>query len=145
MKIHKKHIKIFLLLAIFLISTNAMPTSSQEILIISVRSLPIAERERIVGFQINISAGRIVSLPAIPLGWSITIDNDPSWNTKFIGSLTVGSAALGIESLKDFIVIEKHEFMGLSFGIEAEIIVTQNFEKERRIRLKTEDFILKPF
>lgn len=143
MKALKNHINIFLLLAIIVLHTNVIATSPKEVLNISIGSLSLAEREKIVGFQFNITAGRIVSLPVVPLGWNITIDNDPSWKTKLIGSSIVGSAALGIESLQDLIVIEKYEFMGLSFGIEAEIIVTQDFEKDRHIHLKKENLMIK--
>jgi hypothetical protein len=142
-KLNNYFISIFLLLANIVVPAIAMATPSQELLSISVASLSLEERERIVGFQVNIKAGRIVNLPVIPFGWNIIIDNDPSWSTKIIGSTIVGSAALGIDSLKDFIVIEKHEFMGLNFGIEAEIIVTTDFEKERHIRLETKDLMIK--
>ena len=110
---------------------------------ISIGPVPISDKERVVGFKLNIKAGRIANLEFIPPGWNITIDNDPSWNATIVGSSMVGSAAIDIKSLDDFVVVEKYEFMGLNFVVEAEIVVTQDFEKERQIHLKTEDLVIK--
>jgi len=85
----------------------------------------------VVGFEIQIKSGRVVSFPTVPTGWDISIDNDPSWDTQLRGSSKVGAAALDVKFFGGFLVIEKDESLGLKFEAKGEIIVTEDFEHGR--------------
>ena len=82
-------------------------------------------------------------MPDIPIGWSISVDNDPSWNTNTSGTLIAGAAALDASFFREFVVIEKDESLGLPFSVEGEVVVTQDFSKERRIEVGLQDILLK--
>ena len=49
---------------------------------------------RLMGFSFDIASGRVASLGRAPAGWTITIDNDPSWHARIDAHAVVGAAAL---------------------------------------------------
>jgi len=112
---------------------------------VSIPSLKLTANERIVGFDIHVQSGVIVELPKVPFGWSLSIDNDPSWKTRVSGSLSVGAAALGPDFFRDFLVIdvEKDAPADVPFALHGEVIVTSDFATERRVKLGMKDFVLK--
>lgn len=134
-------------LVFFLLLETALAATpeaiSGEMWTVSIRHLPLAAKERVVGFQANVTAGRIVSVPSVPIGWDVRIENDPSWKTRITGSVIVGAAALGAEFFTEFLVLEKYEFMDLRFGVEATIVVTEDFTIERRIHVRMKDLVLR--
>lgn len=137
----KVQISQMLILAfVILISTPAM---SAEKFIFYLDKNQFSDNERVVGFELRIVAGKIDSFLSIPIGWSIDIDNDPSWKTKIVGSSVVGAAALRPDSLNNIIRIEKREFMDLEFNVKIDVIVTEDFEKERTVHLKMNDLVLR--
>jgi hypothetical protein len=101
------------------------------------------KHERITGFEIRVRSGRIAQLSNVPIGWSISVDNDPSWNTSVGGSIAVGAAALDPDFLRRFIVVEKEKDApsDMPFALEGEIFVTSDFSTERTIRLSSKDFL----
>ncbi len=109
---------------------------------VSIRSLPLGKGDRIVGFSLKMTAAAIASLPSLPIGWRIEVDNDPSWNTTISGSIVVGAAALDADFFQDFLVIEKHELRGTRFAIDGIVEVTKDFDKERKVRLSARDFLV---
>src|SRR3990167_8209655 len=119
------------------------PLAQEELWTLSIPTLPVSPQEKVVGFEVDIRAGGIASVPSVPMGWNLLINNDPSWHTKIRGSLLVGSAALDKFFFKDFLVIRKFEFMGLKFNVEGVVIVTEDFGKERRIKFGVKDLVLK--
>jgi len=121
-----------------------LPASGQ-ILSVSVPKLSLAKGERIVGFEVHLKAGRIALLPNIPIGWNMSVDNDPSWETVVKGSIEVGGAATDADFLREFMVIEKEPETSSDsrFELSGEVVVTADFKNERHIKLTMRDFITK--
>jgi hypothetical protein len=94
---------------------------------------------------IHVRSGRIALLPNVPIGWNISVDNDPSWNTVIKGSIDVGAAAMDPDFLRDFVVveIERDAPSDVHFDLQGEVIVTTDFIKERQIKLSMKDFATK--
>jgi hypothetical protein len=136
-----KKIGKFLTILFFLIMGS--PAISADKFVICLKNNHFADNERIIGFEVKITSGKVDSFLSVPIGWSINIDNDPSWQTKITGSFAVGAAALRPDLLSNIIRIEKNESIDLRFNIEIDIIVTKDFEKERTIHLKMNDLILR--
>jgi hypothetical protein len=114
-----------------------------ELWYVSLPALHIAAGERIVGFHIEVTSGRIAQVPDMPIGWNASVDNDPSWNTKIDASLIVAAAALNSSFFRDFIVLEKEPGSDNSFDLSGEIIVSKDFSSTRTIHVGMKDFRLK--
>ena len=142
MRSKKTYVEILLIMAVCITLILANEALSGEIFSLSIPQLAIAKQEKIVGFEVIVTAGRIVSFSTAPMGWNITINNDPSWHTKIIGSIIVGAASLGSNFFRDFLMIEKYEFMDLKFNVDAEIVLTEDFESERHVYLNMKDLVL---
>ncbi len=133
-----------LCLILSVLSINTVAAGPQRSTL-SVQTIKLAAGERIVSFEIRITAGAFRTISDLPLGWTVDIDNDPSWHTKVTGSLMVGAAALSPEELKKTkFLIEKEEFEDLRFQIEGTVVVTTDFVKTRNIQLNSSDFRLTP-
>lgn len=136
------------LLLFLVVLFSHLPALSQtraagELLTVSIRPMAMSSSERVVGFELNFTAAGVEYIRLIPMGWYVVIDNDPSWNTKIRGSIRVASAAVGWDFFRDFIVIRKFEFMDMKLSAEGVVILTEDFEKERRISLSTKDLLLR--
>lgn len=107
---------------------------------VSIPNLHLDEGERVVGYEIHITSGRIAKLPDIPIGWSLSVDNNASWNSSIKASATVGAAAVSRAFFRDFLVVEKNESLGVSFDLQGEIVVTKDFIREKRIKIDSKDF-----
>ncbi len=114
-----------------------------EKLSVSFASLKLTGAERVVGFEVTFVGAGIVSLPSVPMGWEISIDNQPSWNTRITASAVVGAAALDSRYFRSFIVIQKAPEKGLDFAISGTIWATEDFTTTREIQLKTTDVVLR--
>lgn len=133
------------LLAILLSATIAKPMpKAAKLELISVERLHIAEGERIVGFEFKITSGRVAKVLNAPIGWDISVENDPSWNTRIRGSILVAAAAVNASLLHDFAVIEQNENLGNAFQVRGEVIVSRDFLKERKIPITMSDVVLTP-
>lgn len=110
---------------------------------VSITSLNMKPKERVVGFDVCITSGRIARLSDFPIGWSISVDNDASWNAVAKGSATVGAAAIDINYFQKFMVIEKNESLGIPFDMKGEVIVTSDFAAERRIKFVLKNLTIK--
>ncbi len=106
----------------------------------SLPSLRLATEERIVGFEVRTKNALVRAIEPIPLGWHLTIDNDPSWNGSILASAKVGAAALDSSELGGITLWL--EAMG-EVGIEADIHITKNFESTRIVRVGTDQFNLR--
>jgi hypothetical protein len=111
--------------------------------LVSIPNLAISTDERIVGFEIHVKSGRIAQLPNVPIGWSLTVDNDASWSTTLAGNVIVGAASLDPNFFQGFLVIEKEQTLGLPFKIDADIMVTKDFSNYRHITLGMKRISLK--
>jgi hypothetical protein len=93
--------------ACLMASENAL---ASELYQLSMGGIPLKNNERISGFEITISAGRVMSLPLLPMGWNVVIDNDPSWTTSIRGNAPVGAAFLNNRDqnlLENMLTIER--------------------------------------
>lgn len=109
---------------------------------LSIRKLGIGAKERVCGFEFNLKSGRISEIHDLPRGWNINVDNDPSWNVTVTGSLIVGAAALDANFFKRFLVFEKNGSLGVPFDLAGEVIVTENFENVRRVKIDLKDCVI---
>jgi hypothetical protein len=110
----------------------------------SVGNLSLQKNERIVGLEVDVAAGAFDSITKLPVGWTVTIDNDASWQTKVQASVQVGAASLSPESLqKVLLIVRENEFGDLKFNISGIVIVTTDFKTERRIPLRQSDFLVR--
>lgn len=120
----------------------ATPASCAERFAISLGKTPFSNGERVVGFEVKVVSGGICSLASVPIGWYITIDNDPSYMTKITGSVLVGAAALDPNELQHIIIVEKNEIMDIKFDVKIKVIVTKDFDKTRTVSLRMKDLEL---
>jgi hypothetical protein len=123
--------------------SSASHRARRQTFSVSIPNLPVGTKERIVGFEIHVSSGRTAALPNIPIGWNLSVDNDPSWKTELEASSRVGASALAPGFFRNFLCIEKNESLGLPFGIAGEISVTEDFVKARKIPVAMKDIDLK--
>lgn len=108
---------------------------------VSLAGIKLEKNERIAAFEITISAGRIMSLPSLPMGWNLVIDNDPSWTTSMRGNGLVGAAFLGGNDqalLKNLLTIERLSDKLITkevpFDVKATVhIVNLESEQERTV------------
>lgn len=138
-----------MLLIACLYSAQARPgreanTSPMQLVSVSLPGLKLDPGERVVDFHFDVQSGRIARLSDIPIGWDVSVDNDPSWNTKIEGSIRVGAAALDASFFRDFALIEKQANPDLPFKIQGEIDVSKDFSNGRKIRLAMSDFSIHP-
>ncbi len=137
--------KIYIVLALampFLLNSNK---AQCQIMSVSIPALHIAPNERIVGFEIHVHSGRIALLPNLPIGWNVSVDNDPSWDTVIKGSIDVGAAAMDPDFLRNLLVVEveKGAPPDMPFDLQGEVVTTSDFKSERHIKLSTKDFTTK--
>lgn len=133
--------QIFLVVLTMLFGSGIGLCQSQTVSV-SIPSLHVTRRERVVGFEIHVTSGRVARLSDVPIGWNVSIDNDASWNAVAKGSLTVGAAALDANFFRNFMVIEKNESLGIPFDVRGEVVVTEDFATERRIKITLNDLAL---
>ncbi|MGC1106806.1 MAG: hypothetical protein WA876_09730, partial [Candidatus Acidiferrales bacterium] len=130
-------------LAVAVGATRGAPPAAKKVSL-SIAGLSIASGERVVGFEFHIRSGRITQVRDAPIGWNISVDNDPSWNTRVNGSAIVAAAALDASFFRNFLVVAKKESLGNSFEIHGDIVVTRDFVKERRIPVTMRELTLTP-
>lgn len=93
-----------------------------------------------------------MSLPLLPMGWNLVIDNDPSWTTSIRGNALVGAAFLNrrdqnllenlltIEQLSDDLISKE-----IPFDVKATIqIVNTESNMERTITATKDKLGLRP-
>lgn len=122
---------------------------SCELVHVAIPKDRLAENDRIVAFTASIAAGGVLSLPSVPIGWSITIDNDPSWQTSIKGTTIVGAAALDTRSspafFDRFLTIKKEPcsaYLDAPLDVTVEIVTTTDFVNLKTLVLKKSDLKL---
>ncbi len=95
-------------------------------------------------FKFHLQAARVVGLNDVPIGWSVSIDNDPSWNTSLEAIVKVGAAALDASFFHRFLKVEKAEPPLVPFELAGSIYVTRDFSDTREIKLELKDFHFAP-
>jgi hypothetical protein len=112
--------------------------------LVSAEHAVLRPGERIVGLKLTVRSGRIAALPSLPVGWSVTVENYPPWQTRMTGSILIGAAALSPAELKNFVVVEEYGAGTGPFDVELILTVTADFSRERRIRLPMDRLGLRP-
>jgi hypothetical protein len=110
---------------------------------VSVPGLHIDAVERVVGFDLEVTSGRIAQIADVPIGWNVSVDNDPSWNTKVHASVLVAAAALDGSYFKDFAVVEKEGNAENLFSVTGKVVVSTDFSKVREIPIGMKDFTVR--
>jgi hypothetical protein len=119
------------------------PPPHGHFVLVSLSALHITEAERVVGFDFGVTSGRIAKITDVPIGWNVSVDNDPSWNTKIHASVIVAAAALDGSYFRDFAVIEKEGNIDAPFEIKGKIVVSTDFSKVREIQVGMKDFTVR--
>ena len=120
-------------------SARAAP-AQKHLVSLSVPDLHVAAKERVVGFHFEVTSGRIARVRDMPIGWNISVNNDPSWNTTIDASIVVAAAAVDASFFKDFVVIEKIESAKIPFHVEGDVSVSSDFSSSRKLRVQMKDF-----
>ena len=127
---------------------TAQDVQASELYQLSLSCIKLDNTERISSFEITIKAGRIMSLPQLPMGWDLIIKNDPSWMTSVRGDALVGAAFLGnsdqlildnlliIEQLSDDIISKE-----VPFDVKAHISIINIVNEQERIVSVTKDML----
>jgi len=110
---------------------------------VSVPALRIDAGERVVGFDFEVTSGRVAEITDMPIGWNISVDNEASWNTKIHASVLVAAAALDGPYFTDFAVIEKEGNAEGPFEIKGKVVVSTDFSKVREIQVGMKDFTVR--
>lgn len=88
----------FLLLLVVAFAYPELDAIAQDgtnrLYIIKEKNIRLFHAGRVVGFHLSINRGAIKSISDIPPGWSIELDNDPSWEGQASGAFIVGAAAV---------------------------------------------------
>src|SRR6266581_4892915 len=122
---------------------RASHDASHQTLSVSIPKLQLSTKEHVVGFEIHVASGRIAAVPNIPIGWNLSIDNNPSWTTEIEASSKVGAAAVAPDFFREFLFVERDKSPDVPFRMWGEIVVTEDFATERHIRMEGKDFGLK--
>ena len=115
---------------------------------ISLNEFPVEKGERVVGFNVKIRAGSIYSLPKIPIGWSMIIENflnnEPPWNTSIEAVTGIGAGALDQSYFTNFIVVSKRYGLNSEpFDIQITLSTTIDFENEKKRIFSLKDITMK--
>ena len=112
---------------------------------ISTKNIDLGKYNRIANFELNIRSGSVYSVPRVPQGWEIYIDNQPSWNTRVTGGAVVGAAGLYTDFFEEeFLVIEKNtDYNPGMFRIELVLYTTSNFEDVKKYYVDSKNIVLK--
>jgi hypothetical protein len=143
---NKPKYRLFLAVAFVALAFGLLRVSEaarRQTIFVSIPALHATSKERVVGFEIHITSGRIAALPNVPIGWNVSIDNNASWNTLIKASSTVGAAAVDPGFFREFLVVEKNESLGVPFDMGGEVVVTEDFATARRIKIGIKDFALR--
>jgi hypothetical protein len=139
----KKHFRetlpLIIAICLFIFPTCALGSTLFDV---SIKHLELTKSERIIGYKLKITSGKISSLINVPIGWNVIIDNDPSWNTNLSGSIIVGAAALKAVYFRKFVQIEQFAQKDVSFDVELEVITTTDFVIEKTIKFTKKDLVL---
>jgi hypothetical protein len=113
---------------------------------VSLGAVPVKATERVVGFEVQVRSGRVVSLAGLPDGWEVSVENGPAGGARVSGSIIWGAAAFEagrFPGLLDFAVVETRAQPDVPFAVEAELRVTEDFEATRSVPLPRQDVTVK--
>lgn len=132
------------LCAICTVAGLALEPKPSPYLRVSIPRLALKKGERVVGFDIHFTSGRIAAMPKVPMGWTISVSNDASWLTSIEGRIIVGAAAVGPSFFRGFILIEIDRSLEIPFDAKGEVVVSEDFVNERRLKVGLKDLDITP-
>jgi hypothetical protein len=100
---------------------------------LSFSKLDIYPNERLSKFDLHINSAIVVSLPRVPMGWRIEIDNEPNWMPEISGIAIEQAADLEkSEFSKNFINLAGIPPELVKYGMTARITVSGYLELSHR-------------
>ena len=142
---NKNFMGIFLsLLLILFQSTMAHASSDGKELTITFPNVALAKGERVGGISVSVISGYFPSMPNIPFGWNVTVDNGGDSSSTIEGSTAVGAFFLEqneLQKLSFHVMTVKQE--GVKFNFTLKVTVTSDFEHTRDINLTMKDAVIK--
>jgi len=124
---------------------NSAQANENDSYVLQFPEFHLEKREKIAQFQIIVNAGIVRSISNLPVGWRVTIDNDPSWTSNVIANVTVGSDSLNEKTAKELkLTVIKNEIGDEKFHFSGIVMITEDFRKMKKIILKEGDLICLP-
>jgi hypothetical protein len=130
---------------LFLLVLWCQTVSASELYELSLEKSSLPKGERITGFKVSIDSGRVYSIPRLPEGWNIVVENDPSWCTNIQGRFLGNDAVVerpGKEFPMGFLIIEKLQEQKVShdvpFRVTVSLFIDDGREMERTLTLSGE-------
>ena len=121
--------RVGLIFIILILLFPAKEVSAGEKLSLTVPPGIVEKHDRIARFKVTIVSAWVVSLPKIPPGWSIYIQNGSASKTVVDGGITAGAHAEYIDFFKDFMILQKFDKEWIPFNVELEIVTLTALEK----------------
>ncbi|HME20100.1 MAG TPA: hypothetical protein VKI44_01825 [Acetobacteraceae bacterium] len=116
---------------------------------LSLTGIDQEANETVSAIYLQITGGLVVSFPRVPVGWTITIDNDPSWSAQISAIAIVGAANLAFDELEsDWLVIQRMPAALQAYpGAPQRVGVNGYLElyksdRSRRVQLSDRNFVL---
>jgi len=137
-------------IAVFLVAGCASPAPKSSVRIRSggeyrllFPEVNLRPGERIVALNVKLSGVFLRSVSNIPPDWSVDAPSPISEQVEFASSCAHGAGALfsihDLDSMLRFRVIDSEQF-----DVNAEIVVTEDFDKTRSILLTRHELVLTP-
>jgi hypothetical protein len=97
----------------------------------------------IVGLDFSINAGSVQAVQNIPLGWTFTVADGATWQTKIKGVCTTQSGSLSADELKKIVfIVRRNEGDNFKFDISGNFTTTRAFDNGKLVPLTIKDFSL---
>jgi len=113
---------------------------------VSFPRIRLVEGERIVGFELTVTAATIDTVARVPLDWSLKLDVASGLQTVLSG--TCGHGAGALESAQELphvtvVLDEPRDRASPQFDAEATLQITTDFQSTRPVKLKLSDLVVK--
>lgn len=132
--------------AIFVLAAYSLAVEYYKV---SLAGIKLEINERINGFEITIKSGKIQSIPNVPGGWELVIDNDPSWTSSIKGTAVVGAAFLGSDDknlLSNLLTVERLTEgiipKDIPFEVKASIHIVHTVTEQQRTVVEGKECLL---
>ncbi len=99
-----------------------------------VEGLKLKTGERVIAYDLDLKGATFLSLPSIPLGWTIQVSNDSNGLTKAKAGIIDFSAAIYPENLGCLATFKKADYFD-KISYQLKIWVQVGDEKEREIQV----------
>jgi len=149
-KIRRRKGILGILLFIFITLTPvrvSVTGESFKVFSVSINNLNLKKEEYVVGFQVVLLWAYVYSLPRIPPGYNIYIENDPMWKTIIRGDISgpIRAVAVGETFFQEFLLIQEMLHVKMKPQIEMVVRVTkeEDIDETREIVVPERDILVK--